>query len=150
LGITAIELAKGEPPYADLHPMRVLFLIPKNEPPQLEGNFSKAFKEFVNFCTQKDPEKVRAAAHLTLCSLKHPISFQRPNAKELLKHRFIKNAKKTSYLTELIERYERWLADGGQAQSESSDDEKGDDDDEAPSWDFGTVKAAKGQKVLNN
>ena len=133
LGITAIELAKGEPPYADLHPMRVLFLIPKNDPPVLDGNFSKAFKEFVALCTQKDADK-------------------RPTAKELLKHRFIKAARKTSYLTELIERYERWLAEGGSKDSDSSDDdddEGGDEDGE--DWDFGTVTAksaaAKGLTV---
>jgi serine/threonine-protein kinase 24/25/MST4 len=84
--------------------MRVLFLIPKSDAPQLEGNFSKAFKEFVNLCTQKDPTK-------------------RPTAEELLKHRFIKGAKKTSYLTELIERHEKWRADGGN--KDEDDDEDG-------------------------
>ncbi len=39
--------------------------------------------------------------------------FQRPTARELLKHKFVRMAKKTSYLTELIDRHERWKAEGG-------------------------------------
>ncbi|KAH7134155.1 kinase-like domain-containing protein [Dactylonectria macrodidyma] len=126
LGITALELANGEPPYADIHPMKVLFLIPKNPPPRLEGNFTKAFKEFVELCLQRDPK-------------------DRPSAKDLLRHPFIRRAKRTTYLTELIERHTRWAATHKGDDEESWDTnsgraprerEKVDED----MWDFGTVR----------
>ncbi|XP_064615367.1 serine/threonine-protein kinase 26-like isoform X8 [Liolophura sinensis] len=112
LGITAIELAKGEPPNSDLHPMRVLFLIPKNNPPQLTGNYSRNFKEFVEACLNKDPDN-------------------RPTAKELLRYNFIRRAKRSVFLVELIEKYRKWKQNGGaesdtDSESEDSDDENGD------------------------
>lgn len=127
LGITAIELACGDPPYADIHPMKVLFLIPKNPPPNLNGNFSRPFKQFVEMCLKRDPR-------------------ERPSAKEMLEHPFIKKAKRTTYLTELIERAERW-----QATHRGDDDDEYDEVEEPAEdpienhedlWDFGTVRPA--------
>ena len=73
LGITCIELAKGEPPHSELHPMKVLFLIPKNTPPTLEGNYSKPLKEFVEACLNKEPSFVSVPlVRLQKCSLSNP------------------------------------------------------------------------------
>uniref|UniRef100_A0A804QCU9 non-specific serine/threonine protein kinase n=1 Tax=Zea mays TaxID=4577 RepID=A0A804QCU9_MAIZE len=109
LGITAIEMAKGEPPLADIHPMRVLFIIPRENPPQ------------------------------------------RPSAKELLKHRFIKNARKTPKLLERIRERPKFAAksmdatQNGQTHDEEEDFGTGTikvnrTKDTAPSLSQGTVR----------
>ncbi|XP_075561326.1 myosin-IIIa isoform X3 [Pelecanus crispus] len=73
LGITAIELGDGDPPLADLHPMRALFKIPRNPPPTLQQPelWSPEFNDFINKCLTKDYEK-------------------RPTVSRLLQHDFIK------------------------------------------------------------
>ena len=86
LGITAMELANREPPNAATHPMKVLFLIPKAPAPRLEGDqWSKEFRDFVAKCLIKDPDR-------------------RSTAKELLRHKFIRNAGKVETLRGLIDR----------------------------------------------
>lgn len=47
---------------------------------------------------------------------------KRPTARDLLKHRFIRTAKKASYLTELIERHEKWKLGHGEAAGEPVSD----------------------------
>ena len=72
VGITAIEIAEGNPPYSDVHPMRVIFMIPSRPPPTLTNpaKWSDEFNDFIARCLTKDPKK-------------------RPTAKELLTHPFI-------------------------------------------------------------
>ncbi|KAJ8332298.1 hypothetical protein SKAU_G00427240 [Synaphobranchus kaupii] len=50
-GITAIEMAEGAPPLCDMHPMRALFLIPRNPPPRLKSKkWSKKLFSFIEGC----------------------------------------------------------------------------------------------------
>ena len=65
LGITAIEMAKGEPPLAEYHPMRVLFLIPKAKAPRLDARegWTVDFRSFIEACLQKEPTNVSLSGH---------------------------------------------------------------------------------------
>ncbi|XP_043650901.1 serine/threonine-protein kinase mig-15 isoform X4 [Drosophila teissieri] len=73
LGITALEMAESQPPLCDLHPMRALFLIPRNSPPRLKSKkWSKKFHGFIDTVLVKDYH-------------------QRPYTENLLKHGFIKD-----------------------------------------------------------
>lgn len=128
LGITAMELAEGAPPYAGSHPMKVLFTIPKNPAPRLEGEqWSKDFKDFIAQCLIKDPDR-------------------RATARELLKHRFVQRAGKVEALRELVERKQMFDAQREQQAvshpkyyEETMVDLSAKTDDDG--WVFDTVKA---------
>ncbi|KAF0696271.1 Aste57867_12969 [Aphanomyces stellatus] len=73
LGITAIEMAEGDPPLSKMHPMRAIFMIPSRPPPTLAdpSRYSPQFVDFLAICLKKD-------------------ATQRPTAEALLAHPFLK------------------------------------------------------------
>lgn len=85
LGITALEMAEGKPPYGDIHPMRAIFMIPTKPPPSFRepDRWTPEFIDFVSVCLIKNPE-------------------ERASASDLLKHVFIGNAKQPNILALMI------------------------------------------------
>jgi serine/threonine protein kinase len=110
LGITAIEMAEGEPPYSHIHPVRAMFVIQKNPARTLTEphKWSNEFNDFVKKCLTIDPK-------------------QRPTSKELLIHSFIRRARGPTLLSELVassmESLERYRSMQTNSESDESDEE---------------------------
>ncbi|NWR77913.1 STK4 kinase, partial [Centropus unirufus] len=129
LGITAIEMAEGKPPYADIHPMRAIFMIPTNPPPTFRKPelWSDKFTDFVKQCLVKSPE-------------------QRATATQLLQHPFVKSAKGVSILRDLINEAMDIKLKRQEAQQRELDqeDEENSEEDET---DSGTMVRASGDET---
>jgi len=82
LGVTCLEMANGKPPHSHIPPLKVMNLIVRNPPPELDGDYSPVFKNFVKLCLVKEPKQRSALA-------------------SLLKHPFTQKAKKLKVLKEL-------------------------------------------------
>ncbi|EHB15003.1 Serine/threonine-protein kinase 4, partial [Heterocephalus glaber] len=129
LGITAIEMAEGKPPSADIHPIRAIFMIPTNPPPTLRKPelWSDNFMDFVKQCLLKSPE-------------------QRATATQLLQHPFVKSAKGVSILCDLINEAMdvKLKCQEAQQREVDQDDEENSEEDE---MDSGTMVQAVGDEM---
>lgn len=94
LGIMAIEMIEGEPPYLTESPLRALYLIATNGTPQIkaEEELTPIFRDFLGLALKVDPEK-RASAH------------------DLLKHAFIQTAAPLVMLSGLVREARRARAE---------------------------------------
>ncbi|XP_062469277.1 nik-related protein kinase isoform X2 [Pezoporus occidentalis] len=124
LGITAIEMAEGAPPLCDMHPMRALFLIPRNPPPKLKSRkWSKKFLNFVESCLVKN-------------------YLHRPSTETLLKHSFIRDMQNERQVRIMLKDHldrtrkkkgEKEETDYDYSGSEEEDDEMNEDEGEPSS-----------------
>lgn len=87
-GITCLELANGQAPYAKYPPMKVLMLTLQHDPPKLDRTrtkhkYSRQFQQMIEMCLIKDPTK-------------------RASTDKILEHAFFKQAKQKQYLRKSI------------------------------------------------
>lgn len=84
-GITALELANGQPPYAEFPPLKVLMMTMQRDPPTLQrdqckNKYTRQFQHMIEQCLIKDPTKRQSADKL----IEHPFFRQQARKKEFL------------------------------------------------------------------
>ncbi|XP_059908575.1 TRAF2 and NCK interacting kinase a isoform X2 [Gadus macrocephalus] len=117
LGITAIEMAEGAPPLCDMHPMRALFLIPRNPAPKLKSKkWSRKFESFIEMCLVKSHGQRPSTEQL----LKHPLVRDLPNERQI-----------RIQLKDHIDRTKKRRGEREETEYEYSGSEEEDEDDKA-------------------
>jgi len=109
LGITSLEMAEGKAPYAEIHPMRAIFMIPSKPPPSFNkpDQWSSQFIDFVTRCLVKNPE-------------------ERATASQLLQHDFIRiQARQPEILADIIREAQDMREKLAENAVSSSDDTSG-------------------------
>lgn len=106
MGIMAIEMIEGEPPYLNENPLRALYLIATNGKPEIKEmeKLSPVFQDFLDQCLEVDVDRRSGAYELLKVSQSRPslndIFFNFPS--NFTQHPFLKLSRPLASLTPLI------------------------------------------------